>query len=70
MMNVILLKTMILSEQQAKNLILQPKSSKFIESVKLYESALRVFTEDLDEDELKSEVYWTELTNKLIEGKF
>lgn len=56
---------MILSEEQAKNLIKQPKNSNFIDSVKLYESALRVFTEDLDENELKSEAYWTELTNKM-----
>lgn len=56
---------MRLSQLQAKQLISQPKSSKFIKSVKLYESALRVFTEELDDSELKNEIYWTELTSKM-----
>jgi len=63
---------MILTELQARELIIQPKNSELLKSVKLYESALRVFTEELDEDELTKEIYWTELTNKMktrIDGK-
>lgn len=56
---------MILSDNQAKTLIKQPKNSNQLRSVKNYESALRVFTEELDETELMGEVYWNALREKM-----
>lgn len=56
---------MILSETQAVETIRQPKNKSKIDAVKKYESQLRVFTEELDEHELKEEDYWNKLTNKM-----
>lgn len=56
---------MILDEQTAKDVIKDPKSSKHIKAVKAQESQLRVFTEDMSLDELKSETYWTGLMEQM-----
>ena len=52
---------MILNETQALALIKNPQSKREIESAKRQESALRVFTEELDSDELCNEIYWNKL---------
>ena len=49
---------MRLNQVQALELIRQPQSKKEIESAKKHESALRVFTEEMDSEELCNEVYW------------
>jgi hypothetical protein len=56
---------MTLNEETAKDVIANPKSKKEILSVKKQESQLRVFTEEMSEDELKSEDYWGELLSKM-----
>lgn len=56
---------MILNDQQAKEKINQPTSKGHLQSIRVYESALRVFTEELDEAELKKEVYWNALNEKM-----
>lgn len=52
---------MALDEAQAIEIIESPKNTALIQSVKMQESQLRVFTEDLDESEIKQEPYYTEL---------
>jgi hypothetical protein len=56
---------MILNETSAMDVIKNPTSRKHIESAKKQESQLRVFTEEMTQDELKSEPYWTEMTSKM-----
>ena len=56
---------MKLSSNQAAETILNPQSAKEIDSVKKQESQMRVFTEELDKDELCKESYWTELQEKM-----
>lgn len=56
---------MKLTQTQAAETIKNPSNKKLIESVKKQESQLRVFTEELDESELNSEIYWSELKNKM-----
>lgn len=56
---------MVLSQTQAEKTISTPHSKKEIESVKSQESQLRVFTEELDANELGSEHYWNELQKKM-----
>lgn len=58
---------MILNDQKAKERINEPKASNYLRSVRLYESALRVFTEELDVTELNDEPYWTTLQDKMFE---
>lgn len=50
---------MILTSIQVLETIENPTSKKQIASVKRQESRLRVYTEELDEDELNSEDYWS-----------
>lgn len=52
---------MILDETQALELIKNPQSKSEIESARKQESALRVFTEELDSEELCKEMYWNSL---------
>jgi hypothetical protein len=56
---------MTLNEQTAMDVIKNPKSKKEILSVMKQESQLRVFTEEMSEDELKSESYWDDLLLKM-----
>ncbi len=56
---------MKLDESQALEVIKSPKNAKSIKDIKLYESALSVFTEELDDKEIKSELYWSVLTEKM-----
>lgn len=56
---------MILDETTAKGTIEQPNSLNDISSVKSYESQLRVFTESMQEVELRGESYWVELMGKM-----
>ena len=56
---------MKLTQTQATETIKNPSNKKLIESVKKQESQLRVFTEELDESELNSEIYWNELKSKM-----
>jgi len=56
---------MTLNETTAMDVIKNPKSKKEILSVKKQESQLRVFTEEMSQDELKSESYWDELLSKM-----
>jgi hypothetical protein len=56
---------MALNETTAKDVIKNPRSKKEIISVKKQESQLRVFTEEMSEDELKGEDYWGELLAKM-----
>lgn len=58
-------KNMILNETTAKDIIVNPKSKQEIESVKEQESQLRVFTEEMSDDELTRESYWTKLLAKM-----
>lgn len=58
-------KQMILNETTAKDIIVNPKFKKEILSVKEQESQLRVFTEEMSQDELEIESYWTKLLNKM-----
>lgn len=50
---------MILTNDQARNLIENPPHKHELTSVKIHESALRVFTEELSQEELEKETYWT-----------
>lgn len=65
---------MKLTNDQAKKLIENPPHKHELTSVKRHESALRVFTEDLSEDELVKESYWNELQDtikkRVASGKF
>ncbi len=55
-------KKMILNETTAKDVIINPKSKQQIQSVKNQESQLRVFTEEMSEEELKvGETYWKKM---------
>lgn len=56
---------MTLNETTAMDVIKNPKSKKEILSVKKQESQLRVFTEEMSQDELKCESYWDELLAKM-----
>lgn len=56
---------MILTKEQAVEIIKSPKSKILIENAKQHESVLRVFTETFDETELQSEFYWQELLKKM-----
>ena len=56
---------MIFNETTVVDILKNPKSTAQINSVKHQESQLRVFTEEMSEDELKSEYYWTEFQNKM-----
>ena len=56
---------MILNEITVVDVLQNPKSSSQINSVKLQESQLRVFTEELSENEIKSELYWNEFKTKM-----
>jgi len=49
---------MILSETQAKDVLITPKSKKEIQAVKRLESQLRVCTEEMSLAELQKEEYW------------
>lgn len=64
---------MKLSQNEAVEILKNPRSKNEIESVKLQESQLRVFTEEMDKAELCEELYWTKLTEKMktrLEKKF
>lgn len=52
---------MALTELEAIEIIKAPLNSKLINSVKMQESQLRVFTEELDEFEIKQEPYYLKL---------
>lgn len=56
---------MKLNETQAKETIKNPVNREKIDSVKKYESQLRVFTMLMDDTELMNECYWNELQQKL-----
>lgn len=64
---------MRLSDKKAKERITSPLNANYIKSAKLHESALRVFTENLEEEELINEFYWQNFNNKLktrVEKKY
>lgn len=64
---------MRLDETQAIQVIKEPKNRKQIDSIKMYESQLRVFTEELDSNELSKEPYWGKLMKEVemkIDKKF
>jgi hypothetical protein len=56
---------MVLNETSAMDVIKNPKSKKEINAVKNQESQLRVFTEEMSEDELTIEPYWKDLLEKM-----
>lgn len=56
---------MKLDESQAIQVIQQPKNKEQIDSIKLQESQLRVFTEELDRTELSKEPYWGRLLEEM-----
>jgi hypothetical protein len=56
---------MILSESQALTLLKSPANRAKIEAARNQESALRVFTEEMDENELKGESYWAKFQSAL-----
>lgn len=51
--------------EQAVNTIKAPHNKKHIDAVKKVESQLRVFTEEMDKEELDSENYWSDLITKM-----
>ena len=56
---------MVLTEVQAQDILNAPKHSKQIKSAQRHESALRVFTEELDAHEIVKEIYWQQMTKVL-----
>lgn len=56
---------MIVSQTEAVEILKFPRNKKEIESVKMQESQLRVFTEEMDAAELCEEPYWTKLKEKM-----
>lgn len=56
---------MKLTPDEAIDFIKTPKNKKNIEACRRQESQLRVFTEELDKDELDSEFYWNSLVDKM-----
>lgn len=56
---------MTLDETMAVDVIQNPRSKSEISSVKLLESQLRVFTEDMTVTDLTSEYYWTRLLEQM-----
>lgn len=56
---------MIFNETTVVDILRKPKFTAQINSVKHQESQLRVFTEELSEDELSSEYYWTQFKGKM-----
>jgi len=64
---------MTLNETQARETLTSPNERSNIDSVRNYESSLRVFTEELDHYELKKEIYWRLLNERIkhrIEKKY
>ena len=56
---------MVLNANQAKEKIQNPTNSGLIDDVVRYESALKVFTETMTENELANEIYFSELLHKI-----
>lgn len=64
---------MILTNLQAKKILENPPHKENLKQVRLHESKLRVFTEELDEKEIEKEPYWTlfkKTVENRIKGKF
>ncbi len=59
---------MILTEYKAIEILKNPQNVGFISSVKMQESQLRVFTEALEEDEVKQEPYYSKLLESIKKG--
>lgn len=55
----------VLNQDQAINVITSPVSEKYIRQIKVEESQLRVFTEELSEIDLTKEIYWKLLHDKM-----
>jgi hypothetical protein len=56
---------MILNETMAMDVISNPKQKAQIQSAQRQESQMRVFTEDMEFEELSSETYWGKLMKKM-----
>jgi len=56
---------MRLEKNQILELIKNPKNKTKIAQIKKHESALRVFTEELEKEDLEKESYWIELTEEM-----
>lgn len=59
---------MVLTDIQAKEILMSPRHKNELDSCKLFESQLRVFTEELDANELNEEPYWGKL-KKTIQSR-
>ena len=59
---------MVLTDNQAKEILMSPRHKQELASCKLFESQLRVFTEEYDKHELQKEPYW-KMLQKTIESR-
>lgn len=65
---------MVLTNTKAKQILESPSHRRELRSCQLQESALRVFTEELDADELHKEIYWKKflktIENRVAKAKY